>query len=229
MRAAELCDLASDWLALQHPAALIVRELSVGKWGKAMIDIAAILPDRIVGVEIKGEGDSPARLERQGWVYARVAANMFLLPCPGLDAAAERHKPPGWWLLKVDDGAIDHGNLGVTTRWGHTYAPDTLPNAPAALLECLITRELKLLGRELVPEHDIGRTVPTMIEAISEHAPLAAIRSGVCGMLRRRDWLKWDRSTDKDRPDRYRWADGRELVGAAAHRDWKKRRDELRA
>ena len=214
MKAAELCDLASDWLASRYADALIVRELSVGKWGKALIDVAAILPDRIVGIEIKGEGDSPSRLERQGWVYSRVASEMFLLPAPCLDDAAERHKPVGWWRLAVADGKIHGFNLDKRLYTGHQYGPDRLPNAPAALLECLITKELRKLGKALTPGIDIGRTVPTMIAAISEHAPLARIRAGVCETLRARNWLAYDRSIGKERLERYRWADGRPHVGA---------------
>ena len=229
MRAPELCDLASDWLAARYPDALIVRELSVGKWGKALIDIAAILQDRIVGVEIKGEGDSPARLELQGHVYSRVASHMFLLTAPSLDKAQEKHRPGGWWPLRVVGGQIDCGKLGVVESWGHVWTAEQLPNAPASLLECLITRELKLLGRVLTPSIDIGRTVPTMIAAISENAPLANIRAGVCKALRARDWLAYDRTTNRERSDRYRWADGRPHVGADKHAEVMARRAEWKA
>ena len=198
MRARELCDLASDWLAARYPDALIVRELSVGKWGKALIDIAAILPDRIIGVEIKGEGDSVSRLELQGHVYSRVASHMLLLTCPQLDGAQERHRPEGWWPLRVVEGKVESGKLGekLTDLRGevyHSYDLTQLPNAPAALLECLITTELRRLGRRIAPTVDIGRTVPTMIAAISEGAPLSLIRAGVCEALRARDWLGYDR------------------------------------
>lgn len=205
MRAPELCDLASDWLAARHPGALIVRELSVAKWGKALIDIAAILPNEIVGVEIKGEGDTPARLKLQGLAYSRVASRMFLLHAPGMDRMSRRHLPDGWYPLSVVDGAIDHGHLG-TVRYGQLVQADQLPNAPAQLLECLITREIREVGKALMPGVNIGRTVPPMIAAISENVPLAAIRSAVCAKLRSRDWLGYDRSIMKERADRYRWA-----------------------
>jgi hypothetical protein len=209
--------MASDFLAERHPDALIVRELSIGKWGAALLDIAAICEDMIVGVEIKGEGDSGARLERQGWIYSRAASQMFLLTAPALDKAADKHLPAGWWPLRVVDGALvrDNGVLQLDdVKWGHCYGPTWQPNAPAQLCECLITSELRALGKRLVPGHDIGRTVPTMIRAISENAPLAAVRSGVCATLRARDWLKYDRTTGRERQQRYRWADGRPHVGA---------------
>lgn len=213
-KAQSLCDLASDWLAARYPDALIVRELSVGKWGSALLDIAAITPEHIIGVEIKGDGDSAARLDRQGWIYSRVASQMFLLSAPGLDGAAAKHLPKDWWQLRIDSGAIFAGKLDHDS-WGYVYGPRQLPNAPAQLLECLITKELKRVGRELTPAIDIGRTVPTMIAAISENAPLARIRAAVCEQLRLRDWLAYDRSIGKERTARYRWADGR-AMGIAA-------------
>lgn len=213
-RAPRLCDLASDWLAARYPDALIVRELSVGKWGSAMLDIAAITADHIYGVEIKGDGDSHARLDRQGWIYSRVASRMFLLSAPSLDAAATKHLPSGWWHLRAGESGVQAGHLD-RNLWGHIGGPDQLPNAPAQLLECLITRELKRVGKVLTPAVDIGKTVPTMIAAISENAPLKAVRAAVCDQLRARDWLAYDRSINKSREGRYRWADGRPMGLAA--------------
>lgn len=212
--AKRLCDLASDWLASRYADALIVRELSVGKWGKALIDIAAITPEHIIGVEIKGDGDSGARLELQGHAYSRVATHMFLLTAPSLDRIVDKHKPEGWWHLRANADGVCPGKLG-TCEYG-SFEPAWLPNAPAQLLECLITRELKLLARELCPTVDGGRTVPTMIRAISENASLSSIRKGVCAALRRRDWIAYDRSIGKVRDERYRWADGSEVVRRAA-------------
>lgn len=208
-KAARLCDLASDWLATRYPNALIVRELSVGKWGKALIDIAAITPDHIIGIEIKGDGDSGARLELQGHAYSRVATHMFLLTAPSLDGIAAKHKPADWWHLRVEAGEIVAGRLDhVWYAGARPDGPASLPNAPAQLLECLITRELKILARELCPTIDCGRTVPALIHAISENAPLAEVRRGVCAALRVRDWIAYDRSIGKVRDERYRWADG---------------------
>lgn len=208
-KALALCDLASDWLAARYPDALIVRELSVGKWGKALIDIAAITPEHIIGVEIKGEGDSGARLELQGHMYSRVATHMFLLTAPALDKIAEKHLPAGWWHLRVGGAGIDGGRLDRIGYPGALpEAPERLPNAPAQILECLITRELKFLARILCPAVDHGRCVATMIHAISENASLSKVRRGVCTILRERDWLAYDRSTGRNRDARYRWADG---------------------
>lgn len=206
MRAPQLCDLASDWLAERYPDALIVRELSVGKWGKALIDIVAICEDHLVGVEIKGDGDSHARLELQGWIYSRVASRMFLLTAPALDKSAGSRLPEGWWHLRVSSAGICPGSLG-----GYGAGPSQQPNAPAQMLECLIGKELKTLARAICPTVDHGTTVGQMIAAISENAPLRDIRRGVCSALRARDWLRYDRSIGVHRPNRYRWADGRSV------------------
>ena len=72
MKAPELLPLAVDWLAETYPGSIIVTELSVADWGGALVDVAAITETEIVGVEIKGDGDSPARLKLQGMAYGRV-------------------------------------------------------------------------------------------------------------------------------------------------------------
>ena len=93
MRAPELRDLTIAWLRARHPEAIIVPELSVADWGGASIDVAAITPTHIVGVEIKAEGDSPSRLDLQGAVYPRVAREMWLLPDESIREKCFAKKP----------------------------------------------------------------------------------------------------------------------------------------
>lgn len=94
--AGQLRDLASAWLEQRHPGAVIVTELSVSDWGGALVDIAAITETHIVGVEIKGAGDSPTRLDRQGLAYGMVIKEMWLLACPTLADKCRARRPAGW-------------------------------------------------------------------------------------------------------------------------------------
>ena len=102
MRAANLLPLAIDWLRERHPTAIIVTEMSVADWGAARIDVAAITETHIVGVEIKGFGDSLTRLDRQGLAYGMVAREMWLLPCDELAGKVQPKLPYGWGVLEVD-------------------------------------------------------------------------------------------------------------------------------
>lgn len=101
MKAADLTKLAKDWLVIQYPESVIVTEFSVASWGGASIDIAAITADEIIGVEIKGEGDSPSRLPLQGHIYSRVASRMWLLPDASIELRCEKVRPSGWGRLEV--------------------------------------------------------------------------------------------------------------------------------
>lgn len=200
--AKRLCDLASDFLAARYPGALIVRDLSIGNWGSALLDIAAITDDEIVGIEIKGEGDSHARLERQGWIYSQVATRMALLPAPALEASTGKRLPEGWLYLRLSGGELEY------PRW--TWAKEKLwprlGNSPAKLCETLCGRELKAIAKRLLL-HAPGMTrVDQWVGALAENVPLADLRRQVCAELRGRDWLKYDRQTGRHRPERYRWA-----------------------
>ncbi len=170
--------MALHWLRAQFPDALLVPELAVAKYGDAMIDVGAITASEIVGIEIKGDGDSPARLARQGWVYSRAATRMFLLPAPSLLKKVLKHIPPGWGLLEVKDDKLVRGHRD----------PAKLANAPAALLDILWKPELLRVGSAVGVACPSSRYVHSIAEAIAESAPLADIRAAVLSELLRRDW-----------------------------------------
>lgn len=123
MRAEELRALAVEWLRETFPGSVIVTELSVADWGGASIDVAAITETHIVGVEIKGEGDSPARLDRQGITYGMAAREMWLLCDESIQAKCFARRPPGWGRLEVWEGSVRPFNRA--TKAGE---PETLPN-----------------------------------------------------------------------------------------------------
>ena len=106
MIAKDLLALAIDWLRDSYPGSVIVSELSVADWGGASVDVAAITETHIVGVEIKGDGDSPARLDRQGLAYGMVCQEMWLLPAPSLLERCRSRRPSGWGMLEVWEGTV---------------------------------------------------------------------------------------------------------------------------
>ncbi len=104
IRAPALKAHALRWLRRQYPDALLVPELCVGNWGAASIDVAAVTEAEIIGIEVKGVGDSPSRLERQGIAYGMVASRMWLLPTPSLEARCWKARPAGWGRLVIREG-----------------------------------------------------------------------------------------------------------------------------
>ncbi len=178
--AAKLTLMALHWLRSEYPDALLTTELCTEKYAAARLDVGAITEQDIMGVEVKGDGDSAARLNRQGWVYSRSASRMWLLAAPSLRDRVRKHKPFGWNDLYPSDN-------GLTCPY---VRPQRLRNAPAALLDILWKDELLAVSGQLgVPcmrtwlVHDIA-------EKVAETAPLGALRGAVCGALLARDWRK---------------------------------------
>lgn len=202
--------MAISWLSERFPEAIIVTELSVADWGAASIDVAAITESHIAGVEIKGTGDSPARLDRQGLAYGMVAREMWLLPCPTIMAKCFAKRPPGWGRLEVWDDAVRPYNRAtkmgekVKTKLGWTYerlrddsryepAVPTVRGhlSPHAMCGTLWRDELAAIAaRTGVTGLVRGAYVHTLSEAIEDQVPVSLLHSEMIRELRARVWKK---------------------------------------
>lgn len=185
MTAKDLLELAKVYCAARYPTAVLVPEFSIGSWGKALLDLAVITETEIIGVEIKGDGDSPARIPLQAAVYSKAATRMFFLPAPSLEANCFRHIPDCWGRLRVEP------ETGCVVRakrheWDREREPDLLCTAPRQLLQCLWKDELRGIARR----HEIFTTKrPTaddLLGCLAEDLPLKTLRTEVCDALRRR-------------------------------------------
>lgn len=197
MKAHDLLPLAIDWLAARYPDSLIVPELSIGTWGAALLDVAAITHEQIIGVEIKGEGDSPARMPLQAAIYSKAATRMFFLPAPALEDRCFKHLPPAWGRLRIREGRVEP-ILTEHQQWVidniKTYAigrdpepAERLCTAPLQLLQCLWRDELDEITRRL--SLIVGRLdVEALRREIAERVALRELRPLVCDLLRQRRW-----------------------------------------
>lgn len=185
VRAQELTDLAAQWLRKRHPQALIVREFSVSEYGGALVDVAAILEREIVAVEVKGEGDSPARLPLQGMMYSRACRSVYLLSAPSMQERCAKHLPPGWGMLSPEK-QNGYGWRSVADLFAKSGCDKGYGLAPVTLAAMPWTTEYGRFSAEL------GWSVPSRkaacIKAVARHEPVEKIEAAVCGVLRRRDW-----------------------------------------
>lgn len=186
--ARDLLGLAQMWLAQHYPDSLIVPEFSIGNWGSALIDVAAITPTEIIGIEIKGAGDSHTRLALQAAVYSKAATRMFVVACPTIEQKIFRFSSPDWGRLRVDGDTLVRAEPSAYQR---NREPAFLCTAPRQLLQSLWRNELyQIAARNGII---VGKraTADALLEAISEGIPLKVIRTEVCEALRtRRAWDK---------------------------------------
>lgn len=147
------------------------------------MDVAAITESEIIGIEIKGEGDSPARMPLQASLYSKAATRMFFLPCPALEDRCFKHLPEAWGRLVVENGKI----RPKLSTWGEPSTAAELCTAPAQLLQCLWRDELDLIAtRCAVITGKVG--VEKLRWELAEQVPLRKLRAEVCDALRHRKW-----------------------------------------
>ncbi|NDV50750.1 hypothetical protein [Salipiger sp. PrR003] len=210
MKAGELRSLAMTWLAKAYPESILVTELSIADWGGASLDVAAITSTHIVGVEIKGEGDSPSRLDRQGLAYPMATREMWLLCDESIQSRCFSKLPAGWGRLETCDQAVRPYNRAtkmgpkVKTKRGYRwpqvrddarYVPDRaaylMQLAPHALCGALWRDELLAIAKK----YDLLQArqkpyVHVLTELICENLPVTAIHDEMIAALRSRIWRK---------------------------------------
>lgn len=224
MKADELTVLASDWLKVTFPNSIIVRELSVADWGGASLDVAAITETRIVGVEIKGEGDSPARLDRQGLAYGMVAREMWLLCDPAIQDKCFARRPKGWGRLEQHEGGVRPFNVATKSgdpiqmgqgrirypsirddsRYKPARASEQRHLSPWVMCGALWRDELYAIARlHRLSCGGSAATVEPLTEAICAGLPVSIIHDEMIRALRDRIWRKpvLDMRGQRDRRD----------------------------
>jgi hypothetical protein len=184
--ALELRDLGINWLLQQYPDAHVVREFSLAQWGGALIDLAAITPTEIIGIEIKGKGDSPARLKLQGAMYSQVCTRIYLLATPEIQGVIDRngHRPTGWDMLTMSGGEITNPRARYRDQ-----QPQHWPmNCAGRMLEVLWKNELMRTAKILRVDAVQKDGKASIIRRVADLVPLGKIRPAVIKQLRSRDW-----------------------------------------
>jgi len=187
--APRLLAMAIAWLREKHPDALIIPEFSAANFGGAKIDVVAVTATQLVGVEIKGDGDSPTRLAIQGPAYSAVCTSMFLLPAPSLFLRCANKRPPGWSMLIAEGDSIRMGD-----RSGQY-----LPTSPYRLMEMMWAAEVRELARLLQADVMGCRGCDAIGRRIAETVPLESIRKRVLETLLLRNWRQFNKTVY--RPD----------------------------
>lgn len=178
------------WSREQWPEAVLIPELSVATWGGARLDLAISTPTQLIGVEIKGEGDSIGRLQLQGWAYSMVATQMFLLPCEKLRKKCWDAKPPGWLMAQNSDGEWYKNTDDFGVNRGHGWDGKRLSQSPHRMIEMLWADEIRYLARALDVDIFGLRGYEAIGHAVAEQVPIGKLRPKVYRLLHERKWEK---------------------------------------
>ena len=179
------------------PEARIVHELNVAGTGSNRIDVAAIAPAAIIGVEIKSKRDTLKRLPDQWTAFNQCCHEVYV-------AAHEKHfepQPHGWApRLKIDDRrrpSIENAawlyRTDVDVRgWKVKAAFRCRPLNPAGMLDMLWREELafeacraRCYGGARATRHDMGRELAWYLTG-------REVVEAVCRQLRAREFVEAD-------------------------------------
>jgi len=193
VKVSELRTKAKAWLRAKYPDALITHEFSVAEYGGALVDVAAILPDQIIGIEIKGEGDSPTRLGLQGGMYSRVCRTMYLLADESIQKRCLAARPLGWGELLIDNGRADYTKYELCPASGLMHYKYSSPDktgyglAAAALAAMPWTKEYPAFSAAL--GYDVTHLRKSdCIGFVMGRSSVRAIEKAVCAVLMKREW-----------------------------------------
>lgn len=212
MKAHELRELSIDWLTKRYPESIIVPELSVADWGGASLDVAAITATHIVGIEIKGEGDSPARLPLQDALYSRVVKEMWVLPDESIMDKCIAASAFNWGILEIHDDkvrpynkyTIPTGNLipGKTKYLRRQMARSEAKYVPSQPVESKVQCSYSMCGTLWKEElYEIAKAmglekinkstrVHVLTEAVCNNLPAPLIHDLMINQLLKRKWRK---------------------------------------
>jgi hypothetical protein len=183
--------MAEEWLASRSDVETIIHEFSVADWGGASVDVAAITPTHIVGVEIKGEGDSPARLALQGCMYSRVVKEMWLLPSPVIAEKIDAKRPRGWARLEVHEGRVRPEN-----KWSFGSVYEPVPHSfsnhlcAGVMCETLWRDELYAIAKSAGLAPRSRARVKDLTDLLVNNLTTHQIHERMVEALRRRAWRR---------------------------------------
>lgn len=209
-------------LRASFPGGRIVHELKVNG-GQNRVDVATVLPDRIISVEIKSEKDTLKRLPKQMRAFQLVSDLVIV-------AAHRRHfdhTPYDNGSPRISFECPEHFGWPQVWCWPDAREINPVPknadmylwdtskmlrrlNRPETgpLLDLLWLDELKEMAGSLRVSHASKATRKTIINEIRWHCCQREIVHGVCRALRSRFFVRADDPIKADGPQVEGQSDG---------------------
>ncbi len=179
---AEMRDAVIAWGRAKWPNARVIHELQIGG---CRSDLAFVLPDNLIVVEIKSSRDVMDRFENQMRQYTRHVPEIWIAFAPKWFEHVKRHAPHGVGWLQVADGKIEEtfvfSERYSSDRPAHMDAVRTVP-----MLYLLLKPELQSLGRQHRLKIKSKMDCITLYRVLARGLTGDQIVNGVCAHLRAR-------------------------------------------
>lgn len=160
--------------------------------GKSRADVMMILPEEIVGIEIKSDADTYVRLERQVHDYSLYFDRNYVVVGTTHAERVGEHIPEDWGILVVEciDGEFDFYQKRQATRNPKTVKKDGTPPIlfRKRQLSFLWRPELAMLLKENGLPGYAGKSKAFVCQALLERVPVDVLKHQVCECLIERDY-----------------------------------------
>ncbi len=150
--------------------------------GKARADVIMLMPDTIVGIEIKSSVDTYERLKGQVRGYDRFCDRNYIVVGMRHSKHVSEHIPPYWGILCIyeDSGAIVIDELRAAT--------DNPKCKPKDQLSWMWKKELSnILAQNHLPKYT-QKSRAFIVQKLLEKMEWPALKNQVCDQLFERDY-----------------------------------------
>lgn len=182
MNDAQIREPLFDYLDEGYPKNRIFEEKVMGK---SRADLIMLVPEGLIGLEIKSDADTYERLERQVKDYNRFCDYNYIVVGKSHEKHVSEHVPDEWGILVVQE--TEEGIQVTKIR-------DVMPNPKAKLKEqikWLWRTELNhLLAKNMLPAY-ARKSKKFVQQTLLERVDEEKLRNQMYEELFERDYVKW--------------------------------------
>lgn len=179
-----------DFLEARYEKVRIIEEKQMGR---SRADIVMVLPEALVGIEIKSDADTYARLARQVQDYDRYFDANYVVAGTSHAMHIEEHVPEYWGIITVEEegGEADfymlrHARENAGVDWERK-------------LGLLWRSELgRILEKNMLPRY-VGKSRRYAAQKILERVPREILRAQISEELFERDYQELARELEERR------------------------------
>lgn len=159
-----------------------VRIIEEKQMEKSRADVVMVIPDAVIGIEIKSDADTYARLKRQVKDYDRYFDANYVVVGVSHAMHIEEHVPAWWGIITAE---LDGGNVDFYILRKASRNPKAVPKMKLGLLWRPELSHLLIQNR--LPEYR-RKSKAFVVEKILDRVPEDVLRVQICQELFERDY-----------------------------------------